>query len=102
MLSAPLCFMGMHTCGMFFSFILSVQGNTASLLASSKGSNFLPAYFAPLSEHRHENSIKSSKKRKQPEVNSRKLLEADTSSDGKDNKEDNTKLVDAGTAVINT
>ncbi|XP_019230899.1 PREDICTED: peptidyl-prolyl cis-trans isomerase FKBP43 [Nicotiana attenuata] len=53
-------------------------------------------------EHRHENSIKSSKKRKQPEGNGRKLLEADTSSDGKDNKEDNTKLVDSGTAVINT
>ncbi|XP_059312887.1 peptidyl-prolyl cis-trans isomerase FKBP43-like [Lycium ferocissimum] len=49
---------------------------------------------------KHENSIKSKKKRKRPEGNGGKLPEADTSSDRKDNKEDKANLVDVGLAMI--
>ncbi|KAK4372001.1 hypothetical protein RND71_007385 [Anisodus tanguticus] len=45
---------------------------------------------------KHENSINSKKKRKRSEGNGSKLLEADTSRDRKDNKEDKANLVDAG------
>lgn len=47
---------------------------------------------------KHETTINSKKKRKRPEGNDRKLLEADTISD-KDNKEDKANLVDAGLAM---
>lgn len=51
-----------------------------------------------LIEHRHENSINSKKKRKRPEGNGSKLLEANTSVDV-DYKEDKANLVDVGLAV---
>ncbi|KAG5626903.1 hypothetical protein H5410_012121 [Solanum commersonii] len=48
---------------------------------------------------KHENNINSKKKRKQPEGNGGKLLEANTSSDRKDYKEHKTNLVDVGLAM---
>lgn len=67
-------------------------------LPLAQGLIFFLLILLRLIEHRHENSINSKKKRKQPEGNGGKLLEANTSSD-KDYKEDKTKLVDVGLAM---